>query len=123
MSLSTFHFETKFLFDENVDKRLENFLKNIGVDVLSKPKGLKNGKLAEFSKTENRILVTNDEDFIHYSKRKIFSLVWLRIPQNNIEILKEQFANMIKNLNKQKDFEGKIILLNEKDFEITSLEE
>ena len=121
MSSSTSQSKLKFLFDENVDKRLERLLKQQGVDVISKPKGLSNGKLAEFSNSEQRILVTNDEDFIEFSKEKVFSLVWLRIPQRNIKSLINSFSKLLKEKTKPEDFKGFLISLKEDDFEICPL--
>ena len=123
MSLLTSHSKPKFLFDENVDKRLERFLKKQGVDVISKPKGLSNGKLAEFSRLEKRILVTNDDDFTnieHFPKEKSFSVVWLRIPQDKLQSLLESFSKLLKET-KPEDFEGKLITLKEKEFIIEPL--
>ena len=124
MSLLTSHSKPKFLFDENVDKRLERFLKKQGVDVISKPKGLSNGKLAEFSRLEKRILVTNDDDFTnieHFPKEKSFSVVWLRIPQDKLQSLLESFSKLLKEKTKSEDFEGKLITLKEERFNIDSL--
>ena len=67
----------KFLLDENVKKELLQFLKK-DFDVIFKPKGLSNGKLAEFSKLEKRIFITNDWDFTEehsYNKETIFSII------------------------------------------------
>ena len=113
MSLSTSPSKLKFLFDENVDERLKRFLKQKGVDVISKPKRLSNGKLAEFSKLEQRVLVTNDEDFIEFNREKIFSVVWLRIPQRKIESLINSFSKLLKDKSKPDDFEGFFIELRE----------
>lgn len=124
MSLSTSHLKLKFLFDENVDKRLERFLKKQGVDIISKPKGLSNGKLAEFSRLEKRILVTNDDDFTnpeHFPKEKSFSVVRLRIPQDKLQSLLEAFSKLLKEKTKPEDFEGKLITLKEEGFDIDSL--
>ena len=113
MSSLTSQSNLKFLFDENVDMRLKRFLEKQGVDIILKPKGLSNGKLAEFSKSEQRVLVTNDEDFIEFSKEKVFSLVWLRVPQRRIESLKNSFSKLLKNKSKPEDFEGFLIELRE----------
>lgn len=113
MSLSTSQSKPKFLFDENVDERLKRFLEQQGVDVISKPKGLSDGKLAEFSKSEKRVLVTNDEDFIEFNKEGIFSIVWLRIPQRKIESLINSFSKLLKDKPKPEDFEGFLIELKE----------
>ncbi|PIN91364.1 hypothetical protein COU57_00970 [Candidatus Pacearchaeota archaeon CG10_big_fil_rev_8_21_14_0_10_32_14] len=118
--LLTFNHKIKFLFDENVDKRLERYLKKNGVDVLLKPKGLSNGKLAEFSKVEQRIFVTNDEDFSHFAKEDIFSVIWLRVPQRSIDVLIKEFSNLLKKIQLD-EIKGKLIILQENKFEINSL--
>src|SRR3989338_7776612 len=103
----------KFLKDENVKKRLEIFLKQQGFDVVSKPKGLSNGKLAEFSKLEKRVLVTNDTDFSNLeqlSSDKIFSVVWLRIPQDKPESLIPAFSKLLKETTSS-EFEGRLFIL------------
>ena len=106
----------KFLLDENVKKVLLNFLEPEGYDVIFKPKGLSNGKLALFSKSEKRVFVTNDEDFTDpwiYPKDKIFSIVWLRIPQDKPKALLESFSILLKDKSKPEDFEGFLIELME----------
>ena len=113
MSSSTSQSKPKFLFDENVDDRLKRFLKQQNVDVISKPKRLSNGKLAEFSKSEQSVLVTNDEDFIEFTEEEIFSIVWLRIPQRKIESSIRSFSELLKSKSKPGDFEGFLIVLNE----------
>ncbi|MBS3080989.1 DUF5615 family PIN-like protein [Candidatus Pacearchaeota archaeon] len=113
----------RFLSDENVDKRLEKFLKEKGVDIISKQKGLGNGELATFSKSEKRILITNDEDFSnseYFPKEKIFSVVWLKIPQDKIELSKSAFLNLLKET-KPEDFEGNLIILYGDKFRIESI--
>ena len=120
MSLSTSPLKIKFLLDENVDKRLEKFLKQQGIDVIFKPKELSNGKLAEFSKSEKRVFVTNDDDFLEFGNKEIFSLIWLRIPQRKIESLKHSFSKLLNEL-KPEEFKGKLIILYEERFELRPL--
>jgi len=48
-------------------------------DVEFKPKGFSNGRLAELSKSEKRVLVTNDEDFAEFTKEEIHSVIWLLV--------------------------------------------
>lgn len=110
----------KFLSDENLDKRLDKFLLEQGIDIVSKPKGLVNGKLAEFSKSEQRVLVTNDEDFSnseHFPKEKIFSVIWSKIPQDKLDSLISSFSKLLKET-KPEDFEGNLIKLYEDRFVI-----
>jgi predicted nuclease of predicted toxin-antitoxin system len=120
MSLSISPSKIRFLFDENVDARLEKFLKQQGIDITRKSKGLANGKLAEFSKSEERIFVTNDDDFVEFCDDKIFSLIWLRIPQRKIESLKNSFSKLLNEINPE-DFKGKLITLFEDRFDIVPL--
>ena len=47
------------------------------------PKGASDETLAQMSIKEKRVIVTNDEDFSEYPKSTVFSVVWLRIPQND----------------------------------------
>jgi len=110
----------KFLLDENVKKELLQFLKQQGFDIIFKPKGLSNGELAEFSKLEQRVLVTNDKHFAdssRFPKDKIFSVVWLRIPQDKPESLLKEFSKLLKE-NSPENFEGNLIILKEDGFEV-----
>ena len=118
MSNSVYPLKIKFLFDENVDARLERFLKLKDVDIVKKSKQLKNGSLAEYSLSEKRILVTNDEDFSElFSSSTIFSVVWLRIPQRNIESSKAIFLRLLEEYKSIEDFKGKLIKLYENKIE------
>ena len=112
--------ELKFLLDENVKKELLKFLKQQGLDVVFKPKGLSNGELAEFSKSEQRVFVTNDWDFTdskQFPKEKIFSVVWLRIPQDKPEYLISSFSKLLRE-NPPENFEGNFITLYKNRFEL-----
>ena len=118
-SLTSKDKELKFLLDENVKKELLQFLKK-DFDVIFKPKRLSDDKLSEFSKSEQRVFVTNDEDFSEFTKEEIFSVVWLRIPQKHPELLLNSFSKLIKET-KPEDFEGKFIALYEDRVEVSSL--
>lgn len=123
-SLASKDKKPKFLLDENVKKELLQFLKK-DFDAVFKQKRLSNGKLAEFSKSEQRILVTNDNDFINseqFPKEKIFSVVWLKIPQDELETLLKSFSKLLRET-KSEDFEGNLITLYEGDSKIESLSE
>ena len=119
-TMSVSQSKVRFLLDENVNKRLEKFLVSKGFDVVS-PKGLSNGKLAEFSKLDKRILVTNDDDFADpelYPKDKIFSVVWLKIPQEEPEALLEAFSRLLE---EREGFNGYLIVLKKEKSELFSL--
>ena len=112
--------EHKFLLDENVHRKLEQFLTSKGYDVCTVSKGVRNGILAAKSKAEKRIFVTNDSDFTAYLKESIFSVIWLRIPQYKPESLIESFSRLLKNI-ASKDIEGSLVILQEKSHKISSL--
>lgn len=108
MSSSTPSPKFKFLLDENVRIDLYKFLQSSGFDIKAGPKGAPDSHLASLSKTEKRIFVTNDEDFAQYTNDKIFSVVWLKIPQNNPKSLITSFTKLIKEFNK---FYGRLVIL------------
>ncbi len=114
----------RFLLDENVKKELLSFLKSNGHDAVLAPKGFVNGKLAEISLLEKRILVSNDRHFTNsalFPKEKIFSVIWLRTPQNRPDLLIESFSRLLREKSEVKDFKGNLIILKEEDFEVSPL--
>ena len=116
----------KFLLDENVKRRLLTFIKSRGFDARIAPKGVTNGKLAEFCKLEKRVLITNDSDFSNpllFPKEKVFSIVMLKIPQDMPEALLNIFEKLLKEKTNVRDFEGKLITLKEKKIEVSELVE
>src|SRR3989344_5888792 len=97
-----------------------HLLRSEEFNAISKPNGLSNGDLAEFSKSEERVFVTNDEDFLEFSKEKIFSVVWIKVSQNNEELLINPFSKLLKELD-SKDFKGKLVILYDGRFEVSPL--
>ena len=98
----------KFLLDENVRIELSNFLKRRGIDVKLHTKSATDSFVASLSKREQRVLVTNDEDFCECSKDEIYSVVWLRLPQNDSEGLVRSFEKL---LGSYKNFPGRLVVL------------
>lgn len=124
MSSSAFLKRARFLLDENVPKRLAGFLKRKGFDAVLAPKGVVNGKLAELSKSERRVLITNDSDFtdpVPFPKEKVFCVVWIRVAQSRPRALIAAFSLLLKNRNKEEGFEGKLITLYEERFDVDLL--
>ena len=114
----------KFLLDENVKRRLASFLSSEGFDVKLAPKGVFNGKLAELSKLEKRILITNDSDFsdsISFPKERVFSVVLLKIPQDKPESFIKSFSKLLKSKSKAEDFEAYLVVLKEEDFALSPI--
>lgn len=100
--------KTQFLLDENVRGELFPFLQKMGFPARIAPKGASDETLAQISIKEKRVIVTNDEDFSEYPKSTVFSVVWLRIPQNDPQSLLKMFNQLLKECN---DFNGKLIVL------------
>jgi len=98
----------KFLLDENVKAVLSRFLKSEGFDVKLAPKTTSDSKLALISKKEARILVTNDEDFRWYNETQVFSIILLKIPQTDNQVLLESFTKLLSEFNK---FIGRFVVL------------
>ena len=124
MPQSTSRSELKFLLDENVKGRVGKFLKSQGFDAISAPKRFSDNKLAYISKSEGRILVTNDSDFTNpaeFSKEKVFSVVLLEIPQDNPEAFSPAFSRLLKSKSKPEDFEGNLIELTENDDKVSKI--
>ena|SRR3989338_3746110 len=123
MSNSASPLNPKFLLDENVKLKLLLFLKAKGFDVIKADKRTSDERLASISKSEQRIFITNDSDFTdleQYPKERIFSVIWLRVPQEKPEELLSSFSKLLKET-KPKDFEGKLIMLYEDKFESSEL--
>ena len=113
----------RLLFDENVKKELLLYLKQEKYDVALAPKGFVNGRLAEISILERRILVSNDRHFTNSSvfpKEKVFSVIWLRTPQDRPDLLIKSFSMLLKE-NPPENFEGNLIILYEETFEVLPL--
>ena len=54
----------KFLADENVKGRLVKYLQSHDYNVITAPKGVKNSKLFDLARQADRILISNDKDFL-----------------------------------------------------------
>lgn len=108
----------KFLLDENVRIELYKLLESLGIDIKLSPKGTTDVKLAEISLKEKRIFVTNDQDFIEYPKDKIFSVIWLKIPQNDPNELVSSFKKL---LDENHLFNGRLIILEPGKWEVYPL--
>jgi len=83
------------------------------IDIKRLPKGTPDAALATVSKRENRVLVTNDEDFCFLSQDKVLSVVWLKIPQKELATLIPSFKKM---LNECTVFAKKLIILEPNDW-------
>ena len=108
----------KFLLDENVHHNLYNFLKKSRFDVKIPRKGLTDTEISKLSLKENRILITNDSDFEVIPKKDIYSVIILKIPQSDIDLLTNSFTKL---LNKKVAYKGKLIEITKQSLLILSL--
>ena|ERR1035437_8015147 len=98
----------RFLLDENVRIELGKDLRSQGFNCKFAAKGSSDRVLAELSKKEQRILVTNDADFSIVAAGNIFSVIWLRLPQNNPALLITSFERVLAEC---KNFQSRIVIL------------
>lgn len=101
----------RFLLDENVRIELGKWLQAQQFDVKTLPKGTADKMLCSISLKEERLLVTNDTDFSLLPRGKVFAVVWLRVPQKEVDMLVNCFQ---KCLSECKEFKGHLILIEPK---------
>lgn len=85
----------RFLLDENVRIELTTLLSEQNIDFTVAKKSSGDKTLASISVAEERIVVTNDTDFSDIRKGDVFGVVWLRLPQNDPELLVKEFSAML----------------------------
>jgi len=92
MSSST---QPRFLLDENVRVELEALLRERGIDFALVEKGTGDKRIATISLSEDRVVVSNDRDFSRMCQGEVFGVVWLRIPQKDVDRLIREFDAML----------------------------
>ena len=103
----------RFLADEMIDRKLCNFLRTLGCDVMDCPKGFRNGQVYRLAIKEKRVLLSQDSDF---SESKRFppqpteGIVYLKISPSTIANLIAQMAKFI-NETTPADIRGKLATL------------
>lgn len=108
----------KFLLDENVKKRIGNFLLEEGHDIKYPKKGLDDFEVAKIAKEEGRVLLTHDSDFSNthlFPPSEYKGIILFRVYPPTFDALKDALLRLLKML-KPEDFSGKLIILEEKRF-------
>lgn len=102
----------KFLADENVRKRLVKTLIKAGHEVKEPKKGIKNSVLFSLAKKEERILLTNDTDFLEekYSPDKKIGIIVFRVFPDTFENQKKALLRLLSKY-KQEKFFGNVVEL------------
>ena len=91
----------KFLVDENIASSVVRALKNRGANVkMVKDCGLREAKdirLVEFSRRENRIILTHDKDFVDLfeSQRLAFSTIVIRLSDVRPSLVKQVIGEFL----------------------------
>ena len=98
----------RFLLDENVRAELDGFPRANGCDVRRLPKGAPDRLLAPASRAEERVIVTNDEDFAAVPAGTAFGVVLPRLPQHDSKGLLAAFQRL---LNGAVEWKGHVIVL------------
>jgi predicted nuclease of predicted toxin-antitoxin system len=108
----------RVLLDENIHRGLLSFLTSLGHDAQLSPKGLSNGKVLALAVSENRILVTHDEDF---AKRLFPShhpgIMLVKIPSRRFEPLKQATTKLLAQRASTEQFRDKLTILFEDRFD------
>lgn len=105
----------RILADENVKKKLVKYFLHTGCDIVYKEKGLKNSNLIKFAKRDNRVLLTNDHDFLNdslYPPEEYEGIIVLHIHPpyllKQIEALEKLFS-----IHSPEDMTGKLFIVGE----------
>jgi len=112
----------RFLIDENVNKKLIRWLLDNGHDATRIPAGTKNGKVIEFGRSESRILITHDHDFadtLRYPPEKHAGIILIEIHPPVLLKLTAALL-MLLNLPPTEGFVGKLIILQDRGYELMS---
>jgi predicted nuclease of predicted toxin-antitoxin system len=107
----------RFLLDENIPKRIKDFLESSGYAFDYSPKGLKNRELASLAISRECILVTRDKDFANtnlYPPNRFHGIIVLDIHPPRAEKLIKEMSSLLANV---KSFEGKLLVVKEGEVE------
>ena len=98
----------RFLLDENVRADIALALRKDGFTVLQLAKGASDADLAQQSREEQLVILTNDLDFASMPTEKVYSVVLLRMPQHDAEA---QYRAIRRLSAKCATWEGNVIVL------------
>ena len=110
--------DTKFLLDENIPKLAKNFLESKGHSAEYASKGTKNSELAYLALVRKCVLVSRDHDFdnpVLFPPKQFSGIIILSIHPPKAEKLIKGLDLL---LSKVKEFDGKLFVVEEKEFEV-----
>lgn len=109
----------KFLLDENLHSGVAPFLSKLEHDVRFVPKGLKKGAVFELAVSEERILVTHDNEFTDWVKfppEKHWGILLIKIPPGRLEEIKQSLSKLLEEKS-SKELKGKLFFIFSDRFE------
>ena len=103
----------RFIIDENVPTKLIRILRKKGLDTARVRLGSGDWEIARRAKKEDRILVTQDKDFIGSSMYPIagIDIIFLQVQPSTEDLIIEAFDRLLKDIPEEK-FKGLVILKN-----------
>lgn len=111
----------KFLADENLRKEVVGFLVQQGHDVKRPLSGTSDAKVADMARKKKIILITHDLDFsniLSFPPALYSGIIVIRIIPPSVNLVTNALNNLLKELKKEKDFSGKLIILEPAGFRI-----
>ncbi len=110
----------KFLLDENVQKRVADYLTDQGVDVKT-TKGATDSQVAHLAQKEDRIPITYDSDFsnmLAYPPKDYPGIIILKIHPPILDKTTEALTRLLKKTEKA-GLKGKTVILKEDKYLVT----
>jgi predicted nuclease of predicted toxin-antitoxin system len=107
----------RFLIDENIPVNLVKTLRKLGHDAVRVQLTSDDWSIARKALKEERILVTQDKDFISSVMRSGIGVIHVQVLPANEDTIIDAFLNLLDNLLQEK-FEGLVILKNDRHFHI-----
>ncbi|MBI4227303.1 MAG: DUF5615 family PIN-like protein [Candidatus Omnitrophica bacterium] len=110
------------LLDENIPRRVGEWLGHGGHDVVRVPVGLKNGAVIELARREARVLITRDQDFVDrfvYPPAQSSGLIVLRIHPPTQDQLIAALQRLLSE-RPETQFTGQLIVVEEHGYHVIS---
>ena len=120
----------KFKLDENIPISLKSDILQFGssydVETVHDEglRGIKDRKLSQICKQEERILITLDADFLNvnlFPQNEIFGVIILRIDTQGKTAVKQAFSNFIHSLSLE-NIENNVVIVERKGIRIRDLD-
>lgn len=112
----------RVLLDENIPRRVGEWLSHNGHEIVRVPAGFKNGAVIELARREARVLITRDQDFADrftYPPAQSSGLIILRIHPPTQDRLVAALQRLLGE-RPEPQFSGQLIVVEEHGYHIIS---